>query len=850
MALLAETRPTTELCQAYGVFDQFVFTKSAGLLGGFECDGIDPDSKSEEDYSRFTNALRAMYQHTIKSNSDDVIFSQYYIHYEGVKVSLQKRDNPRSEVLSRKRERFLNSHRVLSGSRLFHFIELPTTQNLNTLASIETIKNIGSYPFDKKARQLINEKLNNLSAVMVHRSELKERAEKLNDEIESWCQKLDFLQTPCSQLSINELWATFRAILNFNPDYLTDSVNEPIPRERWDALIFDGDIQQVVIDGMDLIKINGVEPTYIRIASIMGLGADSVPEGVFAQGQQSPIMQSGNYIIMNRFRPISMLKRAKMFFQKEAEIERASFSIAGAIKGADQMSQADKMATMKDSTKRLLKELDEAQALTDRYGNFSSHIALFGTDLKKLKAQSKAMNNALTQSGCHVVWEKTGHLMALENFMPGYNKGFKREMDFTSTQYGAASLAYRSSEGLRHWGEKDNRHEAVYIFEADDNTPFYFSPFIGGRCVVIGIGPIRSGKSFTKNTLASHFLKYGGFLSAIDIDPGTEPIAEFFGEDGGIFRTGMDKAAGFNPFAIARDENDDHFKAHLSAQLRLMLQVNDNSEMREFDSDEQKEVDSGIKKVLRLDKSLQSLSALVNHCSPGVRAKLQRFTKGGMYGHFFDNTEDAIGTLSTRVQVFNLASVKDMPQIKPLVMNEIFYRTTRLFENPDLRDQPKYLDVDECHSLLSIKEAAEYLVSRIRTWGKWNGGVGLWSQSPKEFADIPDWAAIRSAATTFFFMADSELERSLYKKAFPNLTDGHLDAISRLTPKKQAFIWQPEIGVAKVVNLRVEPEQYVINTSNPYEADLRRKNVANSATFDEAINKTVTDLKREIIYED
>jgi len=847
---MAASQPTSTVCQAYGAYKNLVFTKSAGLLGGFECDGFDPDGKSEADFSNYSKIFRSMYQHTIRANGDAVIFSQYYIHYEGVKISLQKRDNPRAEVLSRKREKFLNKHRVLSGSRLFHFIEIPTDKDLNNLMTIETVKNIGAYPFSKKSRQLINEKLSNLNAVMAYRSELDERAEKLNDELESWCSKMDFLNTTSTPLSINELWATFRAIFNFNPDYLTDSLDEPVPRERWDALIADGDIQHMVVDGMDVIKINGVEPVYVRIASVIGLGDKYVPEGIFAAGQKSPIMQSGNYILMNRFRPMSALARARMLFSKAAEIERDGFSIMSAMKGGEQMSAADKMATMKQSTKDALKELDEAANLPDKSGEFSSHIAVFNTDIKKLRKQCKEMNTSLSQAGAHIVWEKTGHLMALENFFPGFNKGYKREMDFNTSQYGAASLAFRSSEGLRHWGEKNHRQEAVYIFEADDNTPFYYSPYIGGRCVVIGIGPIRSGKTFAKNTLAAHFLKYGGYLSAIDIDPGSEPIAEFFGDDGGIFRTGHDATRGFNPFFTAKGENDQDFKAHLSTQLRLMLLVNDAQEMKEFTLEEQLEVDSAVTKTLRLEKHLQSISSMVNHCSISVRQKLARFTRGGLFGYFFDNDEDAIGSLDKKVQVFNLASVKDIPAVKPIVMNEIFYRVTRLFENPDLRHLPKYLDVDECHELLKIKASAEYLVSRIRTWGKWFGGVGLWSQSPKEFLAVDDWPAIRSAATTFFFMADSEIDRELYKKAFPNLTEGHLDAIANLRPKQQAFIWQPEIGVAKIVNLRVEPEQYVINTSQPQEADLRRKNFASCKTVDEAIQQTVIDLNRELVYED
>lgn len=71
------------------------------------------------------------------------------------------------------------------------------------------------------------------------------------------------------------------------------------------------------------------------------------------------------------------------------------------------------------------------------------------------------------------------------------------------------------------------KEEAWYVFESDDGTPFFFTPNVGEKCLINGVGPTRSGKSFLKNVIASHFTKLGGMYSALDIDQGTLPLANF-----------------------------------------------------------------------------------------------------------------------------------------------------------------------------------------------------------------------------------------------------------------------------------------------------------------------------------
>ena len=75
------------------------------------------------------------------------------------------------------------------------------------------------------------------------------------------------------------------------------------------------------------------------------------------------------------------------------------------------------------------------------------------------------------------------------------------------------------------------------------------------------------------------------------------------------------------------------------------------------------------------------------------------------------------------------------------------------------------------------------------------------------------------------------------------LTDGMCDAIANLVPRREAFIVQPEIGVAKRVILQTEPEQAVINSSSPQDVALRRKLIAEQG-IEEGLARTVEAFAR------
>lgn len=809
------------------------------MFGAYELGGLDPTGLGDSEKKIATALLRSI----IRSSPPKMTLTQYYIHRKNPLVTVQARGDKRSSVVSKRREIFLQNKRELYSSKIYFLPELPFAHDLTTFKSFDFIQNLFSFPISKEARDYIKTRISERESILVYKNDVKETASQLQEEMQTHLARLDLTSFNNIQLSANELWGVIKSLHTFDFDHLVEK-NKP-PLNNINSRIFDSNITPVRIGGTDYLKISGIKPVYLRIASVKGFSDDYINEATFASGINSPVSVKGNYVLMTRYRGLSKNKQDRYFRSVQDEVQRNQTNPLDLISG-NTKSAIEQQLMMSDRDKNILNEIQHAMSLADYHGRYESSLVVFGENIDEINKTCKDMRASLNQSGVDILWESAGLDAAFESFLPGSQFESKREMVVNSTKAAALSLYYKSSEGIKNWEYKTSKggikEEAFYIFESNDGTPFYYTPYIGGKCMTIGIGPIRSGKTFLKNTLATHFMKYGGFYTAVDIDPGTEAVAKFFQDDGAIFRLDNDFESGFNPFSIARGNKDREFKAHFLSQIEFMVRSNNNEEMQRFTRAEQKQIDDALEATLDLPKNMQNFSSFLDHCNDDIKAKLSRFSGNGMYARIYDNETDAIGSLTKMVSVYNIMGVKNDNVSLPLVMSEIVFRVLSRFENVETRDLLKLLDIDEGHSFLSIPGSIPFLVKGMRTWGKWNGGVSIWTQSPVELQGIKEWSALRSAASTFWFMADGEMDREIYREVF-GLSEGHLDAIESLLPKQQAFVYQPEVKIAKIINLHAEPEQRVINTSVAGEAMTFDKNVQKfSNDIDKAIQETIKEL--------
>lgn len=819
--------------------NNFYITNGSSIFGAYKLAGVDPSSLDATQSRMYTQLLRSVMLHS----PTNMTLTQYYIHTKSKSITIQSRDNERSNVVSKRREAFLNTERNLYDSHIYNLVELPFARNLSSFSSIHFLQHLLMAPLSRESRSYIKARLKNKSSILAYESDLNDAYENVGTEIENHLLRLSTTSLDNQMLDGDRTWSLLKALSNLNFDDLNTACVSS--SNQLNSRIFEGDIKPVSIDGVEFLKISGSKTRYARIASIKGLMDAYVQEAFFAHGNSPIALTQGEFVIMTRFRGYNRAKQEKYFKSLSDEVDRNQFKLGEVLTG-DKKSEVEQKILMNESDKAILKEIERGKSLNESFGDFESQVVVFGDSPSEINKTCKVLRSKLNQQGADIVWESAGLFCAYETFLPGSQFVSKRAMQLNISKAAALALYYKSNMGLETW-ESDTRagkinEEAFYVFESDDGVPFYYTPFIGGKCMVIGIGPIRSGKTFLKNTVATHVTKFGGLYRAIDVDPGSECVAQFFREDGSIFRIDEHSRNGFNPFQGTSGVDDHAFIIHFNQQLQLMVSENTSETQRSFTSHEDDLIQKAILSVLEQPPERRSFRSFLDHCNEGICKKLSNYYGKGMYARIYDNDEDSLGDLHKLISVFNLMGIKKSRVELMLAMSEIVYRITRVYENIEWRDVLKILDIDEGHAFLKIPGMAEWLIQCVRQWGKLTAGVSVWTQSPNELELLDDWPALRSAASTFWFMADSEMDREVYRRTF-QLKEGHLDAIQNLIPKRQAFVYQPEAKIAKVINLHVEPAQKVINTSSGGEAMVYQKNYKKAnGNVDKAIELTINEL--------
>jgi type IV secretion system protein VirB4 len=838
-----------DITDLFGVIEPynkyFAMTKNSTLLGAIELTGRDPDGLTIDDHA----ALGAITQAIYSKLGRNISISQYYSHFDGVEVSLLPREDEIANALSQQRVDYLNKQN-LSGSRLIHYFEIDPDDNLNNPTVFSLFKHLGSALFDARSRLILRNTLSPTKLFLVELAQLDRMQSQLQDAITEVTAKWNGL-FGARQLTMQEIWAHMRFLASMNTAALKDGLTEPVPEEDMNVCLSQGDIYNVQVDKMEVLKLAGITNTYVKIAAVRRFSnkrGKTMP-GLWAAPEKAPTRVTGNYVIMTRWKPLSELRKQLLFSSKNTALERSNLNFYSILTGGETQSILEKQATMKPTIRAKIDELGIAEALPDLWGIGQSYICVFGNDTAKIRKTSLELGTAFSNSRINVIWEGVSIKRAFAAFQPGQGAESNRDLYMSASQFAAASLIYQSSVGQITIPDMGNE-EAAYLLQSKDGSVFHYSPYVNGRAMVIGVGPIRKGKTFLKNSFATHFYKYGGLYRAIDIDPGSEPVAGIFGDNAGIFRASKDEKSGANPFASCRGPDDVDFKIHLTNLLQLCLEANDTADYKRIEKDEQGPLDDAITTTINLPDHMQSLSTLVAHMpeklqikfSRWIRPSVQNNTSGaGWFSYLFDNKVDAIGNLDKKIGIFNLQALKDSPRLMKPVLADILYRITQAFEDPDLRHVPKTLDLDECHNPLSIPGFPEYLVKSIRTWGKWFGMVQMWTQSVEELTKVEGWSAVRGAATTFFFFSDPTMDEALYRTCFPFLTAGECKTIRDLIPQKEAYIIQPELGISKVVIINVEPAQRVVNTSHPREA-ARRNALIKQHGFDEGLRLAIEEL--------
>ncbi|EBQ7118537.1 AAA family ATPase [Salmonella enterica] len=828
------------------------------LVGAISLTGIDPSGIGQSSYSLITDILGRLLQ----SLPFNVKVEQYYNHAANQKILLRERKKPRSNQLSRNRQAFLNKHRNLNRSSLIWVLSVEPDFKYKGVFSFEFVRYCFNALFDPYSRDKFKQMLSSRQDILLDFDALILQKNRLDDVLSLIKAQLQFDSAENRTLDHEEFWRFQKFIATFNADYLTANPFVT-PTDENDAYLLDGDsIDVVEYEGITLLRIGGAEPVYVRFGSVTRFGNDEVPLCAWTNKENSPVLTKGNYVFYLKYQSYSGAQKDLKLKTKDDELTRETLRLKDFLFEKTSDSLVDERINENEHLTMFRKELEKERFSDFKSGTGQAGIAVYSKNKDDIILLCRELQNRM-ESRISVIWESVATLEAYRAIQPATPKFNYRSFAMNAYQAGAASLIYRSQCGVNEWKTGlDETDEAFYILESDDGVPFFFMPKVSEKLLIIGVGATRSGKTFLAKCIASHFAKFGGVYAAIDIDPGSVPMANFFGEDAGLFELDMTSQRGFNLFSMAKSKDDKDFTEHFSGMLSMMLKLNEDKESRRFTREEKNDTDQQLRVVLEKNFSPSNplpatFSGFISRCCASVADKLANFHGDGIYANIFDCETDAIGVIDKPVSVYNLADVKDSENEKTdaetisvtqLVHAEILYRVIQLFESPKYRTLPKLLEIDEAHYTFSVQSTARTAINKAKTWFKHGGGMAIWTQSPSHYFNMPDWGTLKSSASVFIFANDRNGSKEDYQKAFSFLTDDEIDLIFQLKRKQQFYIKIPDLNINKVVNLHVESEQYAICTSEAHEAsmafDVWKKAQQTQLSVDEALTEIVGKLKK------
>ena len=292
-----------------------------------------------------------------------------------------------------------------------------------------------------------------------------------------------------------------------------------------------------------------------------------------------------------------------------------------------------------------VESLGEVVASLDKLsqGNFALRLLLSAKSAEELRAATPTVHRLFVDARAPIIEETYGNLSAFYAMFPG-NRQFNVYPLWLREDH-HARLSSIFAPNLGHTHSEDLDAEYLNIFETRTRTPYFQDAYVNGVRVQLIIGPTGSGKSVHANQMLSLEQKYGGFTFIFDIGGSYESVVELYG--GRIDRVGKDGPR-INPFAL---EPTDANIAFLHSFIKLLL-TNAGAFLRPEDDDD---VFRSVKGIYNLPPTMRRLSNLT--LPKQLDRYMAKWKDQGVYHAVFDNAHDSL-TMS-RLQCFDFQGVNN-----------------------------------------------------------------------------------------------------------------------------------------------------------------------------------------------
>jgi|HubBroStandDraft_1064217.scaffolds.fasta_scaffold00196_18 type IV secretion system protein VirB4 len=358
-------------------FDGLFLTDSGSLIGAVELSGIDPDGMTRPDAAR----LVAMTANIANGLPADVAITQFYVHAEGTTVTFRDRPaNPIANRLIRAREAALSA-RGLTTTRLVHFLEYADPEGWNGGFLVSLLTNLPKAAYDHEARIRLEAMVSAPGALILREAELRDRAQLLKKALADYAAKWS-LTMDAAVLSATRTWRFMTFLARLDNRYLDDAVPIQVPLDDCGLALPAGDIEPIQSGHVDMLKLTGPRPRYIRYAAIVRAPKD--PIGSWSLGADAPLLARGNYVVETHFAPLSPLQRTFRFRAARNRLERSRIDLAKLVSGMTGSKAAPAAETETFGFQRKRLELEQAEDDEDRYAELFSQLCVYDPDPEQL----------------------------------------------------------------------------------------------------------------------------------------------------------------------------------------------------------------------------------------------------------------------------------------------------------------------------------------------------------------------------------------------------------------------------------------------------------------------------------
>jgi type IV secretion system protein VirB4 len=441
-------------------------------------------------------------------------------------------------------------------------------------------------------------------------------------------------------------------------------------------------------------------------------------------------------------------------------------------------------------------------------GEFSLTAVLADQDPDRLDRSVTACVKAFTTHDAVAIEERYNLLNAFLATVPGNSAYNVRRLLLLDTN--AADLSFVFGP---HRGADRNVHlgrEYLAVFETNDRTPFYLNLHHQDVAHTMMLGSTGSGKSFLLNFLLTHVQKYEPYTIIFDLGGGYESLTRLFG--GSFLSIGVeDQPFTINPFALPPTKEHLHF---LSAFVRVLLESDSSTPLT---LSEEQGLYAQIQNLYEIDDDQRRLLTLANLVPRSLSQRLQPWIGDGPYAALFDHATDNL--TFARFQTFEFEGLDRYPDLLEPLLFYILHRATATIANPAEAAVFKLFVMDEAWRFFRHPTIQRYLMAALKTWRKKNAALVLATHSSDDLDRSELLPIILESCPTKIFLANPGMEAAAYRERF-QLNEREAALIAGLIPKQQFLLKQP--GMAKVLNLHVDPKSYWLYTSNPFDHQRRR----------------------------